>query len=162
MTQIALNGFEELDGTFLTVEAVAKLYGVDERTVQYWVDKDWCSRHRKGEYKLEDVVPGVYRAQLELINMKKGPDGVDIKNLQLREQTAKTEEAELKLAERKKELIPAAEVKLKLFEIARNTRDAVEAIAPRISAILAAETDPHKVRELLAAELRQALEELSK
>jgi len=59
-------------------------------------------------------------------------------------------------------LISMDEVRKDVFEVARATRDAVMNIPDRIAAILAAEKDQGKVREILNAEIRQALEGVAK
>ena len=59
-------------------------------------------------------------------------------------------------------LVNLADVKKEVFELARNTRNLVLNIPPKIAAELAAETDPHKVEKILAVELRKALEGLSR
>jgi len=71
------------------------------------------------------------------------------------------ERAKLARIERKKAeggLIPMEEVRKDVFDMARATRDAVMSIPERIAAILAAEKDQGKVREILNNEIRQALE----
>lgn len=47
------------------------------------------------------------------------------------------------------------------FEVGRRVRDALMVIPNRLSALLAAEQDRHKVHEMLEKEIRQALEYLS-
>jgi hypothetical protein len=46
------------------------------------------------------------------------------------------------------------------FDCARATRDKLLTISDRLCNVLAAETDPYKVRELLDTEIRKALEEI--
>lgn len=48
------------------------------------------------------------------------------------------------------------------FTMFRHTRDAMQNIPDRIAEIVAAETDPVKVREILTTEIRQSLERLEK
>lgn len=48
------------------------------------------------------------------------------------------------------------------FTMFRHTRDAMMNIPDRIAEIVAAETNPVKVREILTTELRQSLERLEK
>lgn len=48
------------------------------------------------------------------------------------------------------------------FELARQIRDNMLAIVPRVQDVLAAETDPHAVGVLLNQEIRQALESAAK
>ena len=57
--------------------------------------------------------------------------------------------------------VDADDVKATAFNKARVVRDGLLNIPDRLSAVLAAESDPAKVHELLAAEIRNALEELS-
>jgi phage terminase Nu1 subunit (DNA packaging protein) len=58
-------------------------------------------------------------------------------------------------------LVSAEEVKNKVFQAARVTRDAILNIPDRITGELAAETDYHRVYDLLKRELQQALEEMT-
>ena len=57
--------------------------------------------------------------------------------------------------------VDADDVKATAFNKARVVRDGLLNIPDRLSAVLAAESDPAKVHELLAAEIRNALEDLS-
>lgn len=59
-------------------------------------------------------------------------------------------------------LVNAEEVKVVAFNTARTARDNLMNIPDRISPILAAEAEEGKVRAILAAEIRQALEEFVK
>ena len=58
-------------------------------------------------------------------------------------------------------LVAAAEVRRATFEAFRAVRDALEAIPERLNARLAAESDPAVAREILRAELRKVLADLS-
>lgn len=69
---------------------------------------------------------------------------------------------ELELQKKRGELISASEVQKAAFDKARLVRDAILNVPSRISAILAAESNQIKVEALLMAELKKALEELSK
>jgi hypothetical protein len=57
--------------------------------------------------------------------------------------------------------VDADEVKVAAFNRARIVRDELLSIPDQLAAVLAAETDARKVHVLLAAEVRQALEELT-
>ena len=67
----------------------------------------------------------------------------------------------LEFEERSGKLVDIDEVRREAFELARAVRNALTAIPDRISAQLAAEVNPHRVHELLAEEIRKALEELA-
>ena len=69
--------------------------------------------------------------------------------------------AKLTYEERVGQLVSVEEVKLGAFNMARKLRNRILQIPMRISAQLAAETDPHIVEDMLNAELSGALEELS-
>lgn len=58
-------------------------------------------------------------------------------------------------------LVPRAEVKAEIFRLARLTRDAVMAVADRVDAELAAETNPRKINLRLKDELIKALVSLA-
>lgn len=69
---------------------------------------------------------------------------------------------ELQVAEMEGRLIDASKVKDAAFSTARRVRDALFTVCDRVSAILAAQNDEIEVRRILNAEIRIALEELSK
>lgn len=57
------------------------------------------------------------------------------------------------------QVVDAEEVRLAAFNCGRALRDAIFNLPDRLSPILAAETDPRKVNQILHKELRTALEE---
>ena len=57
--------------------------------------------------------------------------------------------------------VDADEVKVAAFNKARIVRDGLLNIPDRLAALLAAESDEHKVHKLLASEIRAVLEEQS-
>ena len=70
--------------------------------------------------------------------------------------TAKLKEIQYK--KEKSELILKEEVEREAFEVGRRVRDAVLSVPDRVSAILSAETDRNKIKEILNNELRHSLE----
>lgn len=69
--------------------------------------------------------------------------------------------AKLEFEEKSGKLINADGMKNEAFKMARIVRDSILNIPDRISAELAAETEPFKVHKLLSDELRKALEALA-
>lgn len=69
--------------------------------------------------------------------------------------------ARIEYEEKAGNLVSLAEVKATSFRQARVVRDRLLAVSDRLSAPLAAETDPRKVMQMLEEEILQALEELS-
>lgn len=69
--------------------------------------------------------------------------------------------AKLQVAQQRRELVPADEVKKEAFNIGRSVREALANLADRLSHQLAGETDPVVIHELLTQEHRAALVELA-
>ena len=69
--------------------------------------------------------------------------------------------AKLEFEEKTAQLIPADEVKVAAFNLFRRYRDHMLNIPDRLAAILAAETESAKCYEILAGEVRKALNEFA-
>ena len=87
--------------------------------------------------------------------------GVDFNKARAVKETYNARLAKLTYQERVGQHVSVEEVKLGAFNMARKLRNRILQIPMRISAQLAAETDPHIVEDMLNAELSGALEELS-
>lgn len=74
----------------------------------------------------------------------------------------KAQLARLEFEEKSGGLIDAEKVKKQAFKIARLTRDAMLAIPDRVSAEIAGFTDAFQIHQRLNAEIRGAIEEISK
>lgn len=83
------------------------------------------------------------------------------KSAATRERIAKARLAELELAEKAGNLVRRDEVEAAVFEMARQAQEALVAIADRISAQLAAESDPARVHQLLSAEVRLVTQQIA-
>ena len=59
-------------------------------------------------------------------------------------------------------LVPVDDVRVQAFKAARRVRDAILGLPDRLAPVLAAMSEPAEIHRTLAAELRQALEELSR
>lgn len=70
--------------------------------------------------------------------------------------------ARLDYEERVGKLLPADEVRKTAFQAARRARDLLLAVPDRLSAVLAASTDPGEVRNLLTEEIQRAVNELAR
>jgi phage terminase Nu1 subunit (DNA packaging protein) len=73
----------------------------------------------------------------------------------------RSELARLDLETKEEQLVEASRVELEAFSAARAVRDALGNIPDRVSNQLAAETDPVAIHQLLAKEIRRALETLT-
>lgn len=159
--QDGLPGFDHKDGPWVPLATVTEWYAITERAVQLWHGKGYFKKDHRGMYHLPTVVRGVYEAQLNLINKKKGPEGLVINELELRKKRASTEKEELELEEMKGKLLNAEKVKSAAFEKARRVRDAIENLPNRLTALLAAEQDEWKIREMLNTEIKAVLGSLA-
>jgi hypothetical protein len=65
--------------------------------------------------------------------------------------------AKLQVAQQRRELVPAEEVKKDAFQVGRSIREALANLADRLSHQLAGETDPTVIHQLLSDEHRDAL-----
>lgn len=69
--------------------------------------------------------------------------------------------AELRYRKMKDELVDAAEVKRAFATASRNVRDGLLAMPDRIASIIAAETDPDRVRQMMIEEIEKTLSTLA-
>lgn len=74
----------------------------------------------------------------------------------------KAAQEELRYQQQARQLLPAEAVRRVYFRRGRDLRDGLLAIPDRIAAILAAETDPLKVKALLRSEIADAIRALSR
>jgi hypothetical protein len=81
----------------------------------------------------------------------------DLNESRARREHYQAELAKLQVAQQRKELVPADEVKKQAFQIGRSVREALANLADRLSHQLAGETDPTVIHELLSDEHRAAL-----
>ena len=162
MTQTPLIPDADLGSIVITTGEVAEVFGVTERAVQLWEsDKRWIESRGRDRWHLVSVVRGVYEGLIAAVNKKKGPEGKAYEDLELREQTAKTEKLEIEVQRMKGELVPAAEVERTAFELARATSEAFMNLPARLADELAAEKDAFTVRTRLEDEIRGILENLT-
>lgn len=151
--QRGLPGFEHKTGAWVSIKTFAGIYDVTEQSIRDWI-KEGIISAQKGQVDVNQAIRDVYRHQRSLIEGKKGSAAG-------RYHHAKAELMELELQKRKGDLVEVQEIGRELFKLARQARDAFENIPSRISALLAAERDEHKIKDLLSKEIRQILWDLS-
>lgn len=86
--------------------------------------------------------------------------GIDYVTARALNEQYKAAVKKLEYEERTGKLISADKVRETAFDVARRVRDAMLNIPDRVSALIAAESNEIKVRELLTKEIRQSLMEL--
>ena len=67
----------------------------------------------------------------------------------------------LDFEERSGKFLRRADVEAANFNLARTFRDRMQNIPERVAAMIAAESDPHRVHEILTTEIRKALFEFA-
>ena len=94
------------------------------------------------------------RARLEAL-----PDDAipELNESRARREHYQAELSKLQVAQQRRELVPAEEVKKDAFQIGRSVREALSNLADRLSHQLAGETDPAVIHKLLSDEHRDAL-----
>jgi len=94
-------------------------------------------------------------------SMDKSVENMTLGEAERKEKVFKAQISELKYLEQSGKLVDVEKVKTQAFDTGRKVRNNILNIPNRIAHELAAETDPHKVENILNAELTKALEELS-
>jgi len=133
-----------------------------------WLDRDLAlelwNRNTKATYNAKvsraDPVPVVAKTPRELKRAIEAlPDDAipDLNESRARREHYQAELSKLQVAQQRKELVPADEVKKQAFQIGRSVREALSNLADRLSHQLAGETDPAVIHQLLSEEHRGAL-----
>lgn len=145
----------------LNLKALARAFGVSQVTVRNWIDRGVpCQKTGKGyHFNLSEVIQWREKYLQDLQQKKGSNPAFDQARTEREIWRAKT--TKLNFEKLEGTLIPVAEVAKEIFESNRIVRDAFLNVIPRTAAILAAQSDPQKVREILEKEFRQVLEHLS-
>jgi hypothetical protein len=108
----------------------------------------------------DPVVPVVVKDANDLKRVIQAlPDDAipELNESRARREHYQAELAKLQVAQQRRELVPADEVKKQAFQIGRSVREALANLADRLSHQLAGETDPQVIHQLLSDEHRDAL-----
>lgn len=147
---------------------------VVEKDGKRWIDRDaglelWRKNTRKthnakiSEADLIEDEADSTPIQEQAVQLKKAinalPDDAipDLNESRARKEHYQAELAKLQVAEQRKELVPANEVRKQAFQIGRSVRESLANLADRLSHQLAGETDPAIIHALLTEEHRAAL-----
>ena len=141
----------------MNLRQLAHKLHVSETTIAVWVKKGVPhSRTETGGYQFNVNEVRRWRAA----NLT--PTGTSsYSEARARKENALACLRELQLKVRTGELVTAVSVKKAVFDMTRRSRDRMENIPPRVSGILAAETNQDTIFNILMKEIRQALEDLS-
>ncbi len=143
----------------VTVGALAKIMKLSPRRIQQLVDEG-MPRHGRGKYDAELCLTWYVDFLKE--SSAGGSENQDYKRALTERLIWQAKRAKLEYQQLEGLLVYAKDVAQAAFDAGRIVRDALLSIVPRTYAILAAASDPVKVREILDKEIRQVLEHLSK
>ena len=143
----------------VTVGKLAKIMKLSPRRIQQLVDEG-MPRDARGKYDAEVCLTWYVDFLKE--SSAGGSGNEDYKKALTERLIWQAKRAKLEYEQLEGSLVYAKDVEVAAFETARLVRDKIQTIPNRVSAILAAISDPVKVREILEKEIRIALETLSK
>jgi len=92
--------------------------------------------------------------------IQNGKAGVSLTEARTRKECALAGLREIQLRQKRGELVLVSEVRAERFRTGRMVRDRLENVPSRVCVLCAAETDQHRIHDLLMKEIREALEEL--
>lgn len=139
---------------------------VVEKDGKRWLDRDLAlelwNRNTKATHNakvsqpdaVEPATPRELRQRIDAL-----PDDAipELNESRARREHYQAELAKLQVAQQRRELVPADEVKKDAFQVGRSIREALSNLADRLSHQLAGETDPAVIHQLLSDEHRDAL-----
>ncbi len=139
---------------------------VVEKDGKRWLDRDLAlelwRKNTKATHNAKVSVPDPVEARTP-VELRKAIDRLpddaipELNESRARREHYQAELAKLQVAQQRKELVPADEVKKQAFQIGRSVREALSNLADRLSHQLAGETDPAVIHQLLSDEHRDAL-----
>jgi hypothetical protein len=163
----ALKGCAKGTVTAATKNRIAA--AVVEKDGKRWLDRDLAlelwRKNTKSTHNAKVSVPDDVELELPASprELRKAIDALpddaipELNESRARREHYQAELAKLQVAQQRKELVPAEEVKKQAFQIGRSVREALSNLADRLSHQLAGETDPTVIHQLLSDEHRDAL-----
>jgi len=145
---------------------------VVEKDGKRWLDRDlalelWRKNTLKNNNALvdepDDIEPEPVAVVADERQLRRAinalPDDAipELNESRARREHYQAELAKLQVAQQRRELVPADEVKKEAFAMGRSVREALSNLADRLSHQLAGETDPTVIHQLLSDEHRDAL-----
>ena len=156
-------------GTVTAATKVRIAAAVVEKDGKRWLDRDLAlelwNRNTKATYnaKVSQADPVEAPAPRDARELRARVDALpddaipELNESRARREHYQAELSKLQVAQQRRELVPADEVKKEAFQIGRSIREALSNLADRLSHQLAGETDPAVIHQLLSDEHRDAL-----
>jgi hypothetical protein len=164
----ALKGCAKGTVTAATKSRIAA--AVIEKDGKRWLDRDLAlelwNRNTKATYNAkvsapDPIHPATPRELRRAIDALPDDAIPELNESRARREHYQAELSKLQVAQQRRELVPADEVKKDAFQAGRSIREALANLADRLSHQLAGETDPAVIHQLLSDEHRDALSVLS-
>jgi hypothetical protein len=142
---------------------------VVEKDGKQWLDRDQAlelwrkntkATHNAKVSQADPIEAAAPRTPVELKRAIEAlPDDAipELNESRARREHYQAELSKLQVAQQRRELVPAEEVKKDAFQVGRSIREALSNLADRLSHQLAGETDPAVIHQLLSDEHRDAL-----
>jgi hypothetical protein len=139
---------------------------VVEKDGKRWLDRDLAlelwrkntkATHNAKVSQADPVEPATPRELKRAIEALPDDAIPELNESRARREHYQAELSKLQVAQQRKELVPADEVKKEAFQVGRSIREALSNLADRLSHQLAGETDPVVIHQLLSDEHRDAL-----
>ena len=155
-----------------TLAAFARLRGVTPQAVTKWNNKGLVVRTPDGRIDVQAshaAIDGVRRVAADspqrptasaVPPVPREPD--PYQEARARREKAQADLAEMELAVRQNGLVDRGAADRERFATGRQTRDRLMALPMALAHLLAAESDPQRVRQILSAEIRRVLEDLAR
>jgi hypothetical protein len=130
---------------------------------RYHIDPDEADKQLAENAVIESAPPDNPEERIESFTQPMGQQSKrqQYENARTATEVYKAKLAQLEYEEKSGELVRAADIRKKLYEVARDVRNGMMGIASRTAPVLVAMDDQHEIQTRLSEEIATALESLS-
>ena len=140
-----------MPGIVLSLEKTAEVFGVNRRTLSEWIAAG-CPAHKVGQaWKLDSAEVSTWLRERQ---QKTVSSGSEVDGLDVRERTAKTEIAELKIKRELGHSLDRAEVQAAFQKIGHIFSSSRESLPSQWAVLLVGKSDLTEIEQILRRELR--------
>lgn len=153
----------QIKGKTLGKQEISELFGVAESTVDQWIRRG-CPIIKRGSkgvaWEINSAAVSDWLRQRDL-EQATGNNLNDEQELKRRKLAAETQKAEMEMLKAKGELVPLRQLERALANTFAELKTNMRNIPRRTATSIVGETDEIRIKEVLLAEVDQALEVLS-
>lgn len=148
-------------GKNVTRQEIADLFGVSHTTVDAWMKRGMPVKQRGSRGKSWQINTAEVSAWLEQRAAERvGGDVSDETELKRRKLAAEAQKLELELARAKGELVPLDQLERALSNTFAEIKTNLRSVPSRVATALIGEDSETRIKQIVLAEIDQALEEL--